>query len=45
MKTIETKEFAEAIHLAKLIPIGTKQQKRVAVRRWRDGIKRALAHG
>lgn len=46
MKTIDTDEFKTALHLSKLIPLGFKRTEanKLAVRRWRDAIKKALAN-
>lgn len=46
MKTTETEEFRRALHMAKLMPLGKHSEaKKLAIRRWRDAIKKALAVG
>lgn len=46
MKTTDTEAFKTALHLSRLIPLGYKrtEAKKLAVRRWRDAIKKALAN-
>lgn len=45
MRTIETEDFRRALHLAKLMPLGKHSEaKKLAVRKWCDAIKKALAN-
>lgn len=46
MNTIETEQFRRALHLSRLIPLGHKHspEKKAAVKRWCDAIKKALAN-
>lgn len=43
MKTIDTDQFKQALHLSRLMPLG-KDNKRESVHRWAEAIKLALAH-